>query len=195
MPPKQVVGSCSKASHQVLHINCSEKASHQLLGNASSMLSLPVLPARPEGTPHANPLGQHVCGVLHKSPRRPLLEAPLSTVRMPSGIGSTPSALAESGAHTGQIEPRSGQVILEQCSLRGVNAQSADGSENLGDLWRGRGRTLRLMKQLSLPDLSFEGRGCVAPRMAQPPPLRIPPIALIPQVIRWIKERDTRTFL
>ncbi len=94
---------------------------------------------------------------------------------MPSGIGSTPSALAESGAHTGQIEPRSGQVLLKQCSLRGVNAQSADGSENLGDLWRGRGRTLRLMKQLSLPDLSFEGRGCVAPRMAQPPPLRIPP--------------------
>ncbi len=40
------------------------------------MSSLPALPARPEGKPRANPLGQHVYGVLHKSPWRPLLEAP-----------------------------------------------------------------------------------------------------------------------
>ncbi len=151
------------------------RASHQLLANASSMSSLPVLPARPEGTPCANPLGQHVCGVLHKSPRRPLLEAPLPTGRTPSGMGSTPSALAESSAHTGQTEPGSGQVISEQCPLRGVDAPSADGSENLGDLWQGRGRPLCLRRQLSLPDLFFEGRGCVGPRMAQPPPLRVPP--------------------
>ncbi len=99
----------------------------------------------------------------------------LPTGRTHSGMGSTPSALTESSAHTRQIEPRSGQVISEQYSLRGVDAPSADSSENLGDLWRGRGGLLRLRRQLSLPDLLFEGRGCVGPRMTQPPPLRVPP--------------------
>ncbi len=120
-----------------------ESASHQLLVNANSMSSLPVLPARPDGTPRVNPLGQHVCGVLHKSPR-----GPLSIGRTPSGMDSTPSALAESSAHTAQIEPRCGQVISEQCPLRGVYTPSADGSENLGDLWQGRGRPLRLSTRL-----------------------------------------------
>ncbi len=151
------------------------------------MSSLTVPPARPEGTPCANPLRQHVCGVLHKSQRRPLLKAPLPTGRMPSGMGSTPSGLAESAAHTRQIEPRSGQVISEQFPLRRVDAPSADGSENLGDLWRSRGWPLRLRRQLSLPDLLFEGRECIGPRMAQPP-LRVPPIAPFPQAIRRIKK-------
>ncbi len=98
-----------------------ERAPHQLLGNASSMSSLPVLPARPKWTPRANPLRQHVSGVLHKSPRRPLLEAPLPSGRAPSGMGSTQPALAKSSTYTGQVEPGSGHVILEQwsgCSIR-----------------------------------------------------------------------------
>ncbi len=54
-------------------------------------------------------------------------------------------------------------------------APSADCSENLGELWQGRGRPLCLRRQLSLPDLLFEGRGCFGPRMAQPPPLCVHP--------------------
>ncbi len=84
-------------------------------------------------------------------------------------------ALAEGGAHTRHIELRSGHVITEHCPLRGVDAPSADGSENLGDPWRGRGRPIRLRRQLSLPNLLFEGQGRVGPRLAQPPPLRISP--------------------
>ncbi len=74
-----------------------------------------------------------------------------------------------------QTEPRSGYVISEQCPLRGVDAPSAGGSEDLEDLWQGRSRPFRLQRQLSLPNLLFEGQGRVGPRLAQPPPLCIPP--------------------
>ncbi len=70
---------------------------------------------------------------------------------------------------------RSGYVISEQCPLRGVDAPSAGGSEDLEDLWQGRSRPFRLQRQHSLPNLLFEGQGRVGPRLAQPPPLCIPP--------------------
>ncbi len=152
-----------------------ERLPHQLLGNASSLSSLPVFPAGPNRTPCADSLRQHVRGVLYKSPGRCLLEAPLYSGRAPSGMGSAQPALAEGSTPAGQTEPRSRYVISEQCPLRGVDAPSAGGSEDLEDLWQGRSRPFRLQRQLSLPNLLFEGQGCVGPRLAQPPPLCIPP--------------------
>ncbi len=96
-------------------------------------------------------------------------------VSSPSGMGSAQPALAEGSTPAGQTEPRSGYVISEQCPLRGVDAPSAGGSEDLEDLWQGRSRPFRLQRQLSLPNLLFEGQGRVGPRLAQPPPLCIPP--------------------
>ncbi len=130
---------------------------HQLLGNASSLSSLPVFPARPNRTPCADSLRQHVRGVLYKSSGRCLLEAPLHSGRAPSGMGSAQPALAEGSTPAGQIEPRSGYVISEQCPLGGVDAPSADGSEDLEDLWQGRSRPFHLQRQLSLPNLLFKG--------------------------------------
>ncbi len=152
-----------------------ERLPHQLLGNASSLSSLPVFPAGPNRTTCADSLRQHVRGVLYKSPGRCLLEAPLYSGRAPSGMGSAQPALAEGSTPAGQTEPRSGYVISEQCPLRGVDAPSAGGSEDLEDLWQGRSRPFRLQRQLSLPNLLFEGQGRVGPRLAQPPPLCIPP--------------------
>ncbi len=40
-----------------------------------------------------------------------------------------------------------------------------------------------------------KGQGCVGPRLAQPPPLCFSPIALIPQVIRRIREQKHRVLL
>ncbi len=99
---------------------------------------------------------------------RPLLKAPLHSGRALSGMGSTQPVLAKGSAYAGQVEPRCRHVIPEQCPLRRVDAPSADGSDNLGDLWQGRGRPLRLRKQLSLPNLLFEDQRCVGPRLAQP---------------------------
>ncbi len=42
----------------------------------------------------------------------------------------------------------------------------------------------RLQRQLSLPQLIIRRTGMRGPRLAQPPPLCIPPIALLPQVVR-----------
>ncbi len=72
-----------------------ERLPHQLLGNASSLSSLPVFPAGPNRRPCADSLRQHVRGVLYKSPGRCLLEAPLYSGRAPSGMGSAQPALAE----------------------------------------------------------------------------------------------------
>ncbi len=138
---------------------------HQLLGNASSLSSLPVFPARPNRTPCADSLRQHVRGVLWC----------LHSGRAPSGMGSAQPVLAEGSTPAGQIEPRSRYVISEQCPLGGLDAPSADSSEDLEDLWQGRSRPFRLQRQLSLPNLLFEGQGRVGPRLAQPPPLCIPP--------------------
>ncbi len=57
--------------------------SHQLPGNAGSMVGPSHLSARPERTSHLNPLGQYDSGVLHKSPGRSFLEAPLYPSRAP----------------------------------------------------------------------------------------------------------------
>ncbi len=139
--------------------------------------------------------GQHVRGVLYKSPGRCLLEAPLYSGRAPSGMGSAQPALAEGSTPAGQTEPRSGYVISEQCPLRGVDAPSAGGSEDLEDLWQGRSRPFRLQRRLSLPNLLFEGQGRVGPRLAQPPPYAFPPIALLPQVVRRVREQGHKVLL
>ncbi len=169
-PPTQVGGRCAKANRPSAIGRRRRGLPHQLLGNASSLSSLPVFPAGPNCL-----LRQHVRGVLYKSPGRCLLEAPLYSGRAPSGMGSAQPALAEGSTPAGQTEPRSGYVISEQCPLRGVDAPSAGGSEDLEDLWQGRSRPFRLQRQLSLPNLLFEGQGRVGPRLAQPPPLCIPP--------------------
>ncbi len=90
-------------------------------------------------------------------------------------MGSAQPALAEGSTPAGQTEPRSGYFISEQCPLRGVDAPSAGDSEDLEDLWQGRSRPFRLQRQLTLPNLLFEGQGRVGPRLAQPPPLCISP--------------------
>ncbi len=162
---KPTFGHWSK-TESGFHINCLE-----MLAVCSS---LPVFPAGPNRTPCADSLRQHVRGVLYKSPGMCLLEAPLYSGRAPSGMGSAQPALAEGSTPAGQTEPRSGYVISEQCPLRGVDAPSAGGSEDLEDLWQGRSRPFRLQRQLSLPNLLFEGQGRVGPRLVQPPPLCIP---------------------
>lgn len=59
------------------------------------------------------------------------------------------------------------QIIKEKCSLKGVDAPSADDSEGLGDLWQGQCRPIHLRRQLSLPNLLLKDQGLVCPRLAQ----------------------------
>ncbi len=90
-------------------------------------------------------------------------------------MGSAQLAFTESNACAGQVEPGSRHAISEQCPLGRVDASPTNSSQNLGDLRQGRGRPLHLRRQLSLPNLFFEGQGCVGLRLAQPPPLYFSP--------------------
>ncbi|KAI2663140.1 ORF V: Enzymatic polyprotein [Labeo rohita] len=169
--------------------------SHQLLGNAGSMSRPLRLPARSEGTPRTGPLGQHDCGVLHKSPGGSLLQTPLHSGEGSSGMGSVQPGFIEGGSRAGQTEPGRGYAITKQCPLGRVDASPADGSENLGGLWQGRGRPLRLKRQLSLPNIFFERERCVGPRLAQPPPVCFSPTSLIPQILKRVREQRHKLLL
>ncbi len=56
-----------------------------------------------------------------------------------------------------------------------MDAPPAHGSENLGSLWQSSSRTLRLRRQLSLPNRFYKEHGCPGWRMAQPSALRFLP--------------------
>ncbi len=56
-----------------------------------------------------------------------------------------------------------------------MDALPKNSSGNMRNLRQVRGQPLCLRRQHSLPNLFFEGQGCVGPRLAQPPLLCFPP--------------------
>ncbi len=56
-----------------------------------------------------------------------------------------------------------------------MDASPAHGSENLGNIWQGSSRPLRLQRQLSLPNLFYKEHRCPGPRMAKPSALCFSP--------------------
>ncbi len=90
-------------------------------------------------------------------------------------MGTALPAFPQSNVCARQTEPGRRHAVMEQRLLRRVDSPSASGSGNMGDLWQGRGWPLRLKRQLSLPDILFEGQGWVGRRLTQPPPLCISP--------------------
>ncbi len=149
-----------------------------------------ILPAGHSGTPCANMLRQQVRGVIHKSPGRPRLEVTLHAGEQPSFVGSEQSALTGGDACAGQNKPRSRHVVKEQCLFKGMDAPPARGSENLGNLWQGSSRPLRLQRQLSLPNLFYKEHEW--PRL---PLYAFPPVALLPQILRWVREQQHKLIL
>ncbi len=135
---------------------------------------LSILPAGHTGTQCASTLRQQVCGVIHKSPGRPRLDATLHPGERPSCVGLDQSVLTEGDACARQNEPGSRHVVKKQCLLRGMDAPPAHGSENLGSLWQSLSRPLHLRRQLSLPNLFHKEHGCPGPRLAQPSALCFP---------------------
>ncbi len=94
-----------------------------------------------------------------------------------------------------QYEPRIRHVVKEQCLFRGIDAPPARGPENLGNLWQGSSRPLCLQIQLSLPNLFYQKHRCPGPRMAQPSALCFDPVALLPQILRRVREQRHKLIL
>ncbi len=98
--------------------------------------------------------------------------------------------LTEGNACAGQNEPRSRHVVKEQCTFRRMDAPPARGSENLGSLWQSSCRPLRLRRQLSLPNLFFtKSTDALAHKWPSLPLYAFPPVALLPQVLRRVREQ------
>ncbi len=155
----------------------------------SEKSGLSVLPARHMGATCASTLRQQVCGVIHKSPGRPSLEATLHAGERPSCVGPEQSALTEGDACAWRDEPWS-RHVKEQRLLRGMDTPPARGSENLGSLWQSSSRPLRLRRQLSLSNLFHKEHWCPGPLVAQSSTLCFPSnssatAALWPIPLRW----------
>ncbi len=110
-------------------------------------------------------------------------------------MGSAQPALAEGSTPAGQTEPRSGYVISEQCPLRGVDAPSAGGSEDLEDLWQGRSRPFRLQDNSHCPIYYSKDRDALAHDWSNLLLYAFPPIALLPQVVRRVREQGHKVLL
>ncbi len=80
--------------------------------------------------------------------------------------------------------------VMEQCAFRWANAPFVGSSENLEDLWQGRGPSLHLRSQLSLPNSLFEGHDW--PNILL---YAFTQIALIPMVIRPAREKEHKVLL
>ncbi len=92
---------------------------------------------------------------------------------MSPAFGTERTPLTTNGSCAGQSEPRSGYVVKEQCSFRRMESTSPDGSDDLVSSWQGRGRPLRLRRQLSLPNLFFQSSGMLWPTIG-PTPIYMP---------------------
>ncbi len=102
-------------------------------------------------------------------------KAPLRDGKMPLGMGTSQFAFIEGHTCAGHIKPRSRHAISEQRPLRGVDAPSANGSENLGkSLARQRSKSLP-QKTTLIAQLIFRRTGrlsaffCLPVRVSGPP--------------------------
>ncbi|KAL0151636.1 hypothetical protein M9458_053037 [Cirrhinus mrigala] len=104
-----------------------------------------------------------------------------SSQSLPGLCGSPGPLESKQGVTMGIIYRR--KVVSTDAFKMGwgaLDAPSSNGSEDLGDLWQGRGPLLSLKRQLSLLNLFFKRQGHIDPRLAQPPLLRLSPDSFDP---------------
>ncbi|XDV31712.1 hypothetical protein PO909_002675 [Leuciscus waleckii] len=152
-------------------VELGETPTHQLPRDESGFSSPKNLPPISGGTTRLGPHGQHVSGLLNKSPGRTQVPKPVSHSHTTTAMGSNQPALTQGSSRAGHNERRSRHAFSGQCSPRRMVTPSPDGSPVMGGLREGRSRPLRLRRQLSLPNLLLKEQGCAGPRVAQPPPL------------------------
>ncbi len=86
-------------------------------------------------------------------------------------------------------------MFKEHYLFRGMDAPPARGSENLGSLWQSSSRPLQLRRQLSLPNLFTRSTDTLAHEWPSLPLYAFPPVALLPQVLRRVREQRHKLIL
>ena len=174
-------------------VELGETPTHKLPRNESSFSSPKNIPPIPGGTPRVGTDGQHVGGLLHKSPGRPQVPQPVCHSLTALAMGSHQSALAQGSSRARHVEYRSRHALSGQSSPRGMVSPPSDSSPTLGGLREGRSRSFRLRRQLSMPNLFLKEQGCVGPRLAQPSSLCVPPGLDAPSGHRTDQEHEKRS--
>ncbi len=82
-----------------------------------------------------------------------------------------------------------GADMLSRNNVSSEDASPAHGSENLGNIWQGSSRLLRLQRQLSLPNLFTRSTDALAQEWPSLLLYAFPPVALLPQVLRRVREQ------
>ncbi|CAM4558503.1 unnamed protein product [Leuciscus chuanchicus] len=126
-------------------------------------------------TPRLGQFGQHVCGVLHKSPGRPQVQEPVQAGRTPPGMGSVQPALAQSSARARAPEYRTGQTVQEQCSGRRVVSTPTDSPTAVEEIRQSGSRPVCVSRKRSLSGIFLQEQERAGPCVAPPPALCFSP--------------------
>ncbi len=196
-PPTQVGGRCAKANRPSAIGRMAEKGFHI---NSLEMLAV----CRACQFFLLDPIGRHV---LIRSDNMSVVsyinhQGGVSSKRLfYSGraafwMGSAQPALAEGSTPAGQTEPRSGYVISEQCPLRGVGLLHP---QVVQKIWKTFGKAeevdLFASKDTSHCPTYSKDRDALAHDWPNLLLYAFPPIALLPQVVRRVREQGHKVLL
>ncbi len=159
---------------------------HQLPRNACSVSGLSILPAGHSRTPCASTFRQQVRGVIHKSQGRPRLEATLHAGERPSCVGSRTIC-----AHWWRRMCRA-KWTKEQTCCRGTMSLQRNGRSTCSR-FRKFGKSLA---DNSLCPIFFtKSTDALAHEWPSLPLYAFPPVALLPKVLRRVREQRHKLIL
>ncbi|XDV14461.1 hypothetical protein PO909_014706 [Leuciscus waleckii] len=156
-------------------VGTGEAPAHKLPRNAGSRQRADAFLSPNKRTPRPGPFGQHVCGVLHKSPGRPQVQEPVQAGRTPPGMGSVQPALAQSSARARAPEYRTRQTVQEQCSGRRMVSTPTDSPTAVEEIRQSGSRPVRVSRKRSLSGIFLQEQGRAGPCVAPPPALCFSP--------------------
>ncbi|XDV39235.1 hypothetical protein PO909_008499 [Leuciscus waleckii] len=156
-------------------VGTGEAPAYKLPRNAGSRQRADAFLSPNKRTPRPGPFGQHVCGVLHKSPGRPQVQEPVQAGRTPPGMGSVQPALAQSSARARAPEYRTRQTVQEQCSGRRMVSTPTDSPTAVEEIRQSGSRPVRVSRKRSLSGIFLQEQGRAGPCVAPPPALCFSP--------------------
>ncbi|XDV43285.1 hypothetical protein PO909_011790 [Leuciscus waleckii] len=160
---------------------------YQLSGNESSLIGPQSVSVKPQWTSRLSPHGQHVSGGLHKSPGQRQVGQPVRHGERPPLVGTDQSELSEGSTYPWHSESGCGYALTRQHSRR-VVPELTDGQSDMECVRRGRSRPFRLENQHQLRSVLLEEQGPWVISGPARPFYAFPPVSIIPQVIKRVRE-------
>ncbi len=136
-------------------VRTSEPVAHKPLGAGSSVVSSKAFSAIAGTAACTDSHRQHVCGFLHKSPRRRTNQSSVQAWIESPAMGGDSLSLHQSSAHPQSLEPQGGHAFEEGDSSRRVEVAPRVaprvGLDDLEPLQDSRGGSVRHERECTLP--------------------------------------------